>query len=114
MKIDEIEQFLGLKMAALIAGALGGVVQLALHPKLSMVGGVTSVFAGSVCAGYLGPVVNAGLVAWLNLPHQAEGALNFLIGLLGMQIVARIYSAFQELKGGDLVDVLLRIFRRDK
>lgn len=112
MKLEDFEAFLGLKTAALIAGAVGGVVQLAVNPKLSVVGAITSIFAGAMCAGYLGPVINAGMVMWLGLPHQAEGALNFLIGLLGMQIVAKIYTGFDQLKGADLVDLILRIFKR--
>ena len=99
-----------------MAGAIGGVVQLSLNPKLSITGAVTSVFAGSACAGYLGPVINEGLVTWMGLPVQAEGALNFLIGLLGMQLVAKVYTFVQHLKGADVVDLLFRIFptRKDK
>lgn len=106
MKIDELEQFLGLKCAALIAGALGGVVQLALNPKLSIVGAAASVFAGSACAGYLGPAVHSGISAWVAMP---EGAVNFLVGLLGMQGVAKIYAGFAGLKIGDIVDAILRV-----
>lgn len=90
MRLVEIEAILGFKVAVIVAGFVGGVIQIALNPKLSPFGAVLSVFTGAACAGYVTPLVHHIYA----LPLPVENSVAFFLGLLGMQLTAKVYSFF--------------------
>lgn len=98
MKLVDIEAMLGFKIAVIVAGFVGGVIQLALHPKLSPAGAFISVFTGAACAGYVTPLIHHIYA----LPLPVENSVAFFLGLLGMQLTAKIYSFFGTISLSDL------------
>jgi len=105
MKIADLETLLGFKVAVIVAGFVGGVIQLALHPKLSVPGALCSVFAGAACAGYVTPLFHHVYT----LPVAAENSVAFFLGLLGMQLTAKVYAFFSGLTLNDILERLDRI-----
>ena len=98
MKLAELEALLGFKLAVIVAGFIGGVIQLALNPKLSVFGALLSVFAGAACAGYVTPMVHHIYA----LPLPVENSVAFFLGLLGMQLTAKVYAFFGTLSLADI------------
>jgi hypothetical protein len=74
---------LGVKYAALLAGAVGAVLSLRYIDGLSMFGRILAVVAGTATAGYVSPAISL----WLGLPQPAENAVAFVLGLTAMNIL---------------------------
>lgn len=82
--VSSVLTSLGLTKGATIAGFFGALLSLKLIAGLTPGQGVLTVFSGMVCAGYVSPfLIHEG---WFS--HKSENAIAFLIGLLGMIIVA--------------------------
>ena len=101
---------LGITIPHLIAGFAGGVLSLAFMTKLSLRSGMISVFGGMACAIYLTPVV----MHWLGWADRTEltNATAFIVGFLGMNILAFILAVFRQAKS-DPRAVLAQLVRRD-
>ncbi len=113
MKLDEIEHAIGVKIAIIVAGFIGSLIQISLNPKLSFTGAVASVAAGVACAAYLSPIIPLALVGFFDVPHpRAELALAFFTGLLGMQIMAKVYVAFGKLTLPEIFNWLSNFFKK--
>ena len=76
---------LGVKLASLVAGFAGGVVSLSFVRELTQLQAVLAVLTGSLCAGYLTPVMALYLPAVL-----PEPTLAFLVGLTSMNLIPGI------------------------
>ncbi|MFI9652595.1 hypothetical protein [Guyparkeria halopsychrophila] len=80
---SSIAGFLGLKHAALIAGAAGAVISLRYIDDLSMFGRVLAVITGTLTAGYLSPAAGQ----WLDVSQPTENAIAFVLGLTAMNAI---------------------------
>lgn len=95
---------LGVKLASLVAGFAGGVVSLSFVRELSRWQAVLAVLTGSLCAGYLTPILALYLPAGV-----PEPTLAFLVGLTAMNLIPGILHLSDRfrrepesfLKGGD-------------
>lgn len=76
-------QILGIKLASLLAGFVGGVVSLSFVKQLTRAQAVIAVTTGAVTANYL----TDGAMYWLSLPASLGGFASFVIGLTAMNIV---------------------------
>jgi hypothetical protein len=103
MREDWLYEMTGIKWMILIAGALGGVIQLALNPGLTVMGAVVSVLAGVCCAAFLTPSIHL----LYELPLQLENGVAFLFGLCGMTITGKVYMFFKNFELKKLLDKLL-------
>lgn len=86
---------------------VGAMVQLVLHPKLSVWGGIASVVAGVVSAVLLTPIISQkyGL-----LPIY-ENALAYLLGLLGMQITGKVYHFARTISPAQIIERIGKLRR---
>lgn len=115
MKLEDLEQAVGVRVAVLLAGFLGAVIQLALNPKISFLGAFASIVAGMACAVYLSPIFPPWILEWMALPAaRAELAIAFFTGLLGMQFTARVYAWFGTLSIPDIFDWLADTFGKNR
>ena len=78
-----VGSFLGVKYAALIAGAVGAILSLRYIDDLSMFGRILAVVTGTVTAGYGSPAI----AQWLGLTQPTENAIAFVLGLTAMNII---------------------------
>lgn len=108
MREDPIEGIVGFKLAVLVAGLLGGIIQLRLNPGLTLWGAVVSVLAGICSAGYLTPLTHYVY----ELPPQLEYSIAFVLGLCGMQITAKVYALVGSLSLPDLLSVGREFLRK--
>ncbi len=81
---------LGLKVAHLLAGGMGGLVRSLTHPGGSIMRHVTTAIVGTAVAGYgtpIGAQVAANYLAMPDVPVASmEGMVGFVLGLVGMSI----------------------------
>jgi hypothetical protein len=82
-------------------GALGALVTVAkFTPGIGWREKVLNVLAGSLSAGYLAPVVTE----WLHMTSRGyNNGAAFMIGLLGMSVIAAVQQAIRELKLADII-----------
>lgn len=80
---------LGLDIAAMKAGMMGGFMSLTYERKRTVWQAATSIVAGAVMAGYLGPL--AAQIFQLQGGTYAAGC--FILGLLAMRLVPWIFLA---------------------
>ena len=84
----------------LTAGLAGAVVGLRFAPGLSWVERIANVFAGSMCAGFVGPATSE----MFNLTSNSmQSALAFAIGMFGMSIAAAIFQALRDIKLTEII-----------
>lgn len=84
--VESLLTTLGLTKATTVAGFFGSLLSLKLIGGLTPVQGIVTVISGMLCAAYLSPMtIHEG---WFN--PKSEGAIAFLIGLLGMSIMAAV------------------------
>lgn len=88
--IDQIASTLGLKKAALLGGFLGALVSLRFFPEAqSWWQRCTTLFSGWVCAAYVAPLA----AATLDIAEKHEGGVAFLVGVVGMALIANVLQA---------------------
>jgi xanthosine utilization system XapX-like protein len=93
MKNDPLLEFLGIKLMVVVAGFLGGVIQLSWNRNLSVWGAVVSVLAGVCSASFVTPMINW----YYSLPIPMENGVAFLLGLLGMLLSGKMYQFASQL-----------------
>ena len=100
-----MEQLIGAKISAIIAGFVGGVVSLAMIRDLTPKVAITTVIGGTACAAYLTPLI----ISYLNLSgSDLENALAFLTGVCGMNGVAGVFKLSEKFKANPSFDILKR------
>ena len=104
MKPDPLEQRIGIKAVVVFAGLIGGVIQLYHNTALSVAGALTSVLAGVACAAFVTPLLH---VVW-SVPAPVEYGTAFFMGLLGMQLTAKVYLWFQKLSVPQIFNLKIR------
>ena len=81
---------LGLKLAHLAAGFLGGLARSLTRPGGSLVRHVCTALVGTVVAGYGTPISAHFAARWLEAPEvpaaSIEGMVGFVLGLTGMSL----------------------------
>jgi hypothetical protein len=81
---------LGLKVAHLLAGGVGGLVRSLTHPGGSIMRHVTTAIVGTAVAGYGTPIGAQVAARYLAMPAvpvaSLEGMVGFVLGLVGMSI----------------------------
>ena len=101
---DAFEQAIGIKLMVIVAGLIGGIVQLAQNPKITPAGAVVSVVAGMACAAFVTPLLH-----WYwSVPISVENATAFFMGLLGMQITGKVYQWFTAFSLSEFISNLIR------
>lgn len=83
---------LGLDIAAMKAGMMGGFMSLTYEKRRNVKQAATSIASGAVLAGYLGPLA----AQVFDLKEGAYGAACFIIGLLSMRLVPWIFQAAEQ------------------
>ena len=83
---------LGLDIAAMKAGMMGGFMSLTYEKRRTARQAVVSIASGAILAGYLGPLASQVF----GLEEQAYGAACFIIGLLSMRLVPWIFQAAEQ------------------
>jgi len=78
-----ISTVLGVKWAAVLAGAVGAVISLRYIDDLSMIGRILAIFTGALFAGYVSPAV----AVVLSLSPPGQNAAAFMLGLTAMNIL---------------------------
>lgn len=85
---------LGLKYATLVAGFAGGVVSLSYVKELSKIQSVLAVITGSLCAGYMTPVVSH----WMEVAPVLENGIAFMLGLTSMNVVPGVLKVSERFR----------------
>lgn len=105
---SSIAGFLGVKHAALVAGAAGAVISLRYIDDLSMVGRVLAVITGTVTAGYGSPAAGQ----WLDLSQPTENAVAFVLGLTAMNLIPGLLKLSDQFASDPLSFIRARHNRR--
>jgi uncharacterized membrane protein len=99
----DMEQLIGAKISAIVAGFVGGVVSLAMIRDLTPKIAVTTVIGGTACAAYLTPLI----VEYLDLGgSNVENALAFLTGVCGMNGVAGVFKISERFRANPSIEAL--------
>lgn len=97
MNIDDMER---LARSPFVTGALGGLVTaLRFMPGASWAERAVNVGAGSLTAGYLSPA----LVQFLQLHEGYAYGAAFVVGMLGLSVVAAVMQGLRELKLAEIL-----------
>lgn len=81
-------------------GGLGSLVALKFAPGATWWERATNVGSGMLVAGYGAPA----LVEWLQFKSQGLGnAAAFIIGLLGMSLIAAVFQGIRDLRLADII-----------
>jgi hypothetical protein len=78
-----IEQHLGIKLAVLFSGLIGGVASLTYHQKMSTYKALLLILSGAATAAYLQPVFHH----YLELPENLSVGTGFVLGLVSMKLL---------------------------
>ena len=98
-----MEHLLGVKVSAIVAGFVGGVVSLAMIRDLTPKVAITTVIGGTACAAYLTPLI----VNYLELDNgDLSNALAFLTGVCGMNGVAGVFKLSERFRANPSIDAL--------
>lgn len=81
------EQF-GVKLPALVAGFIGGIVALTFEEKVTFSRAMLIIFTGGVTAGYTSSLVEH----FYDLPQALSGSIGFFLGLISMKIAWMAYE----------------------
>ncbi len=99
----EMEQLIGTKISAIVAGFVGGVVSLAMIRDLTPKIAITTVIGGTACAAYLTPLI----IEYFQLGgSNLENALAFLTGVCGMNGVAGVFKISERFKANPSIEAL--------
>lgn len=105
-----MESLFGVKLSAVIAGFVGGVVSLAMIRDLTPKIAVTTVIGGTACAAYLTPLI----VDYLELGgSNLENALAFLTGVCGMNGVAGVFKISERFRASPSINALKNLGEHD-
>ena len=85
---------LGLKLATVVAGFVGGVVSLSMIRDLTVLGAIGTVLGGTACAAYLTPIA----LHYTGLAGSLEHALAFFLGVCGMNGVAGVFKVSERFR----------------
>lgn len=88
------ETYLGIKVGTLIAGLIGAIVSLSFIPNLTWPKAIIAIFTGAASAGYVTPLV----IGALEVGPDYEHAVAFLVGLLGMNVLAGVFKMAERFK----------------
>jgi hypothetical protein len=106
-----MENFLGVKLTALVAGFVGGIVSLAMIRDLTPKIAVTTVIGGTACAAYLTPLI----IEYFNLAESnLENALAFLTGVCGMNGVAGVFKISERFRANPSIEALKKGLKNDE
>lgn len=97
MNVDDLER---LVRSPFVTGALGGLVTaLRFMPGASWGERAVNVGAGSLTAGYLSPA----LIQFLQLESGYAYGAAFVVGMLGLSVVAALLQGLKELKLAEII-----------
>lgn len=91
----EVGQWLksiGIEVAFMIAGVMGGVMNLNKEKKKTLGEKIISIISGGAVANYLTPVI----VGFLNISDNAKFGIAFVVGYLGLKSVEMVIEKVQE------------------
>lgn len=77
------EHIFGMKLSALVAGLVGGLVALTHEDKMSPIKAIVFILAGGVTAGYS----FTALEHWYGLHPSTTGIASFSLGLVSMRLI---------------------------
>lgn len=81
-------------------GGLGSLVALKFAPGASWLERATNVGSGMLVAGYAAPA----LAEWLQFKSEGLGnAAAFVVGLLGMSLIAAVFQGIRDLKLAEII-----------
>jgi small basic protein len=83
-----LETYVGIKLSAVLAGLIGGIVSLSFIRNLTPLKAVFATLTGAASAAYTTPLIVSGF----DFGHELENAIAFLTGLLGMNVLAGIFK----------------------
>lgn len=83
-----VEAFIGVKISAVVAGVIGGIVSLSFIQNLTPWKAFIAIVTGAASAAYLTPLV----VTWFSFGAEVEHAVAFFSGLLGMNLLAGFFK----------------------
>lgn len=89
-----LEQQLGIKFSAFIAGLLGGLISLTYEHKVSPIRAILMIVAGGTTAGY----AFAGLETYFNLSPSYAGIFGFGVGLVAMRLIETLINIAEKVK----------------
>jgi len=93
---------LGLKLATVVAGFIGGVVSLSMIRDLTPLKAFGTVLGGTACAAYLTPIA----LHYTGLAGGAEHALAFFLGVCGMNGVAGVFKVSERFRAKPIETVM--------
>lgn len=82
------DTLLGVKLDTAVAGLIGGIVSISFLPNLTPMKAALTIITGAASAGYLTPLVQA----YFELEGHFENAFAFLIGFMGMNVLAGLFK----------------------
>lgn len=103
------DNFLGLKLATIVAGFVGAVVSLSVIPPLSKSAAFLAIVTGMATSVYLTPVVSH----YLSLTGDLQNAVAFFLGLTAMHIIPGLLAMGQRFRD-DPFSILRRLGGGDK
>jgi hypothetical protein len=107
--LQGFEDFVGIKVSAVIAGTLGGIVA-AIIDKGPFWQRATSVVGGLICTIYLTPIFVEFTLEYLErMPStRMENAVAFLTGATGMVLARGITDWIREKAKGGIIDIFIK------
>lgn len=83
------EEQLGIKVSALVAGLVGGIISLTFEQKLSFGRAVFLILTGGITSGYSYSLAEH----YFGLTHELGGVFGFTTGLISMRIINTLMGA---------------------
>lgn len=107
--VDGILASIGIHKGALITGLIGSFLSFKFVAQLGTFGRATAFIGGAFSAGILAPV----LVDWLSFKPAYIAGVGFIVGALGMSVLAAVLQAIKDLDLVGLVKSRLGIRSND-
>lgn len=89
-----VETYLSIKVSAVVAGVIGGVISLSFIRDLTLLKAFFAILTGAASAGYITPLIVNGFDLALELEH----AVAFLNGFLAMNVLAGIFKVTERFR----------------
>lgn len=83
-----VETYIGIKLSAVLAGLIGGIVSLSFINNLTLLKAIFAILTGAASAAYITPLIVSGF----DLGHELGNAVAFLTGFLGMNVLAGVFK----------------------
>lgn len=97
--IDGVLVAIGLHKGALATGFIGSVLSFRFVNQLGTFGRAATFFGGALLAGFLAPL----MVDWFGLKENYIGGVGFVVGALGMSVLA---ATLQAIKNADVISLV--------